>query len=256
MHEQRDFAMGAVADGTDAEALKGNGTRVEDAEMELRPFATHIDTNVANLSPEHREYLLQRHGTLELDPMPGFGDADPYNWATRKKVINLVLVAFHACMSTFNAAAIIPAYVDIAMAFKVSVPQASYLTSLQIAILGGAPLFWKPLSQRYGRRPLWFISTIFACAFNIGCAVSPTYTSMAICRAFVAFFISPAAAIGSAVVAETFFKNQRARYMGIWTLMVTCGVPLGSFIFGFVAYHIGWRYIYWILAAVRILTGL
>jgi len=153
-------------------------------------------------------------------------------------------------MSTFTAASVIPAYVSIAQEFQITVPQASYLTSIQIAVLGGAPLFWKPLSQRWGRRPVWFISTSCSLAFNIGCAVAPTYGSMMACRALNAFFISPAAAIGSAVVAETFFKHERARYMGIWTLMVTCGVPLAAFIFGFVAYHVGWRWIYWILAIV------
>lgn len=50
----------------------------------LAPWSTHIAGDAANLSPEHRDYLLKRHGTLELDPMPGFGDADPLNWATWK----------------------------------------------------------------------------------------------------------------------------------------------------------------------------
>lgn len=52
---------------------------------------------------------------------------------------------------------------------------------------------------------------------------------MAACRALTAFFISPAAALGSAVVAETTFKRDRARYMGIWTLMITLGIPVGMF---------------------------
>jgi hypothetical protein len=38
----------------------------------------------ADLSPEYREFLLQRHGTLELDPIPAFDDADPYNWPAWK----------------------------------------------------------------------------------------------------------------------------------------------------------------------------
>ena len=32
------------------------------------------------LSSEHEQYLLQRHGTLDLDPVPQPDDADPYNW--------------------------------------------------------------------------------------------------------------------------------------------------------------------------------
>jgi hypothetical protein len=71
---------------------------------------------------------------------------------------------------------------------------------------------------------------------------------MGLCRAITAFFISPAAAIGSAVVAETFFKKDRARCMGVWTLLVTLGVPSAPFIFGFAAQRVGYRWIYWALA--------
>ncbi|KAL2817045.1 MFS multidrug transporter [Aspergillus cavernicola] len=200
------------------------------------------------LSEQHQAYLLQRHGTLDIDPIPSMDPADPYNWPSWKKSINLALVAFHACMGTFTAAAIIPAYEEIALDVGASIQRVSYLTSLQIAILGGAPLLWKPLSHRFGRRPIFLMSLVLSCVCNIGCAKSPDYASMAACRALVAFFISPAMALGSAVVMETFFKHQRARYMGVWTVMVTLGVPVGPFIFGFVAERVGYRWIYWILA--------
>ena len=55
----------------DAEALRQANTH-----------STFIDANegIDSLSQEHRQYLLNRHGTLDLDPIPGYGDADPYNW--------------------------------------------------------------------------------------------------------------------------------------------------------------------------------
>jgi MFS family permease len=155
-------------------------------------------------------------------------------------------------MSTFTAASIIPAYGIIAADLGVSLQKVTYLTSLQIAILGVAPLLWKPFSNTYGRRPLFLISLIISLVGNIGCAKSPSYSTMALCRAIVAFFICPAAAIGSAIVTETFFKKDRARYIGIWTLMITLGVPIAPFIFGFVANDVGYRWIYWILAMVLI----
>ncbi|KAL4910339.1 hypothetical protein BDW74DRAFT_144897 [Aspergillus multicolor] len=212
--------------------------------------ASASELAASHLSEAHREYLLQRHGTLDLDPLPSASHADPYNWPRWKKLTNLILVAFHACMSTFTAS-IIPAYEDISIDLKVSIQKASYLTSLQIAVLGGAPLFWKPLSNRYGRRPIFLLSTILSLVCNIGCAKSPDYASMAACRALTAFFISPAAAIGSAVVTETFFRKERGRYMGIWTLMVTLGVPVGPLIFGFVANRAGYRWIFWVLAIIN-----
>ena len=172
-----------------------------------------------------------------------------------QKMMNLILVAFHALMGTFMASAIIPSYSDIIKEFGVSMQQASYLTSLQIAVLGGAPLLWKPLSNRFGRRPIFLLSLTCSLVCNVGCAKSPDYASTAACRALGAFFISPASAIGSAVVMETTFKKDRAKYMGVWMLMATLGVPSGPFIFGFVAYRAGYRWIYWVLAMVSSLSS-
>lgn len=151
-------------------------------------------------------------------------------------------------MSTFTAAAIQSAFVNIAKDLHSSLQRVSYLVSLQIAILGVAPLFWRPLSTRFGRRPIFLISLICSLVGNIGCANSHSYATMAVCRAITAFFISPAGAIGSAVVAETFFKKDRARAMGVWTLLVTIGVPVSPFLFGFVALRVNYRWIYYILA--------
>ncbi|KAH2981158.1 MFS multidrug transporter [Aspergillus fumigatus Z5] len=217
-------------------------------EAEAEADVDIVPDPASELSEPHRAYLLQRHGTLDLEPLPSMDPADPYNWPLWKRIANLVLVAFHAFMGTFIAAGIIAAYEDIAVDLDVSIQKVSYLTSLQIAILGGGPLVWKPLSQRFGRRPIFLVSLVLSCVCNIGCATSPGYASMAACRALAAFFICPAMAIGSAVVAETFFKRERARYMGVWTVMVTLGVPTGPFIFGFVAQRVGYRWIYWILA--------
>ncbi|KAL3425912.1 major facilitator superfamily transporter [Phlyctema vagabunda] len=152
-------------------------------------------------------------------------------------------------MTTFTAAAIIPAFELFALEFNTTITRASYLTSLQIVVLGFAPLFWKPISNRFGRRPIWLISTLGSMVCNIGCAESHSYASQVVNRFLVAFFISPAIAISSAVVTETFFSRQRGAKMGIWTLMVTLGPPSGPFIMGFVAFHTGgFEWIYWTLA--------
>lgn len=166
--------------------------------------------------------------------------------------MNILLVAFHAMMAAFVSASIQCAFVDIAADLHVSVQRTSYLSSIVIAILGGAPFLWQPLSHVYGRRPIFLMSMLLSAVANIGCALSHSYASMAVCRALVGIFISPAASIGSGVVTETFFKKERARYMGIWTIMVTLGVPLAPLLFGFVAMRVGYRWIYWILSMVRL----
>ncbi|OJI96868.1 hypothetical protein ASPVEDRAFT_258295 [Aspergillus versicolor CBS 583.65] len=229
-----------------------------------KPHAEHVEADNAGstaelsnaggkegLSREHQEYLLKRHGTLQLRPIPSMDDADPYNWSKWAKITNLALVAFHAMMATFTASAIQSAFVEIAEDLDVSVHRASYLTSLVIAILGAAPLFWKPFADRYGRRPIFLLSLVCSLVGNIGCARSPSYATMGLCRAITAFFICPAAAMGSGVVREMFFSRDCARYIGVWALMVTLGVPSAPFIFGFAVMRVGYRWIYWTLAIVN-----
>lgn len=62
----------------------GSDQQIEDLKHIETTRTYYNPTDVYELSQEHRAYLLERHGTLELDPIPGFGDADPYNWASRK----------------------------------------------------------------------------------------------------------------------------------------------------------------------------
>ncbi len=63
-----------MPDGS-VDMVENTNNSLRDTETTQTYFASEI-----SLSPEHRQYLLQRHGTLDLDPMPGPSDADPYNW--------------------------------------------------------------------------------------------------------------------------------------------------------------------------------
>ena len=47
-------------------------------------FTAYADQMANNLSEAHRDFLLRRHGTLDLDPLPSMDPADPYNWALWK----------------------------------------------------------------------------------------------------------------------------------------------------------------------------
>lgn len=70
-------------------------------EADLEHAATHAtylqQTEIAHLSDEHRQFLLARHGTLELDPVPSMTDADPYNWPKWKVS---VFLPFDSWMNT------------------------------------------------------------------------------------------------------------------------------------------------------------
>lgn len=100
MHNVQDFAVAKNEEDSahDENGLARRETRREGAveDLELGPRATYINTGAAaGISQEHRDYLLKRHGTLDLEPLPSADPADPYNWPQWKKLANLSCVAFH-----------------------------------------------------------------------------------------------------------------------------------------------------------------
>ena len=69
----------------------------DSSDPKLEHAGTHgtylASDELASISEEHRQYLLAKHGTLELDPVPSTSDADPYNWPRWKVRNSLVSLA-------------------------------------------------------------------------------------------------------------------------------------------------------------------
>ena len=44
-----------------------------------KEIGTTLSDSTAFLSEAHKLYLIERHGTVDLDPIPSMDPADPYN---------------------------------------------------------------------------------------------------------------------------------------------------------------------------------
>jgi hypothetical protein len=46
---------------------------------------SHLENGLSgDLSSQHKEYLIARHGTTDLEPLPTMDPADPLNWPAWK----------------------------------------------------------------------------------------------------------------------------------------------------------------------------
>lgn len=57
----------------------------------------------------------------------------PINWPAWKRNAQILMVAIHSMVSVFMAAGVIPGYDAMAEEYNITVPQASYLTSVQVS---------------------------------------------------------------------------------------------------------------------------
>ncbi|KAL4245865.1 hypothetical protein ABKN59_008794 [Abortiporus biennis] len=230
---------------TDMGSRDGHITLPRDVEKNGSTFVEDVDTNTFDA-------IYQRHGRIDLNPMPSDSPLDPLNWPSWRKNILLCIVAIHAMQGPFAAALVIPAFMDFAQEFNISLNQASYLVSVQILFLGVFPILWAPLSDRIGRRPVYLIS----CLVSAGCALAGafchSYGTLMTTRIFQAIFISPPQSIGACTVSDTFFSYQKGRKMGVWVLLVTCGPVLAPLIVGYLVQIKGWRTEFYLLASIHL----
>lgn len=203
------------------------------------------------ISEEHKQYLITKHGTYHLTPLPSMCDDDPLNWSNGMKFLQLGMVAFHGFMTTFLTTGLVPVAGVYAEKFHMPTSRVAYLISVQILLVGVFPLLWVPLMERYGKRLLLIISTLGTMGFSLGSVFCNTYGSMMAMRVLQSVFISPGIAVGGSIVNETTFSHQRGSRSGIWAISVNLGTMVGAFLMGFVAQYQDAKYIHVVFTCIN-----
>ena len=244
-----------ISQNTKSEITFGNTKNLTSDIEQLSSVDEHCDSNEAihiyELTAEHREFLLKRHKSIQLDPLPSHNPLDPLNWPDWKKNYEIFLISFRTFVVTFMAAGIAPAYEAMSIKYGRTMTEISYLTSVQILCVGIFPLLFVPLMNIYGRRPFLALSTLACCALNIGGGFCETYSQQMATRILVACMISTGAAAGSCIVADVSFSHERGKKNGWWSVGYILGTPGGPFFMGFVQKHVGTKWIYFIFAIVN-----
>ena len=124
--------------------------------------------------------------------------------------------------------------------------------TVSIYLLGFAagPLLIAPLSEMYGRLPLYHsCNTLFA-AFTVACATAPSLNSLIGLRFLQGCAGSAPLAIGGGTISDLIPQERRGKYMGIYSLGPTLGPIFGPVAGGFLTGAKGWRWLMWLLLMI------
>jgi multidrug resistance protein len=109
-----------------------------------------------------------------------------------------------------------------------------------------------PLSEIYGRVPLYHACNLLFLIFTIACAVAQTMPQLIVFRLLAGMAGVCPLTIGSGTVADMVPKEKRAGIMAIWAMGPILGPVVGPVAGGFLAEAEGWRWVFWVIAiAVR-----
>ncbi|KAI9843752.1 MAG: hypothetical protein M1837_006112 [Sclerophora amabilis] len=125
------------------------------------------------------------------------------------------------------------------------------LTTYLIGLAVGTVLL-APLSEIYGRRPVYIISMSIFALLVIPCALSQSLAGILVTRFFGAVAGSAMIANAPGSVADIAGDNHRALAFSIWSIGPINGPVFGPVIGGFTSEYLGWRWTNWL---VLILSG-
>jgi MFS family permease len=107
-----------------------------------------------------------------------------------------------------------------------------------------------PLSEYFGRSPIYIISYGTFLLFLAGTALVQDLASFLVLRFFSGLFAAVTIANFGGTIADLFPHALTGPAMSIYLWAATCGSPSGFFLFSFVAQRYEWRAIFWTLLAV------
>jgi MFS family permease len=140
-----------------------------------------------------------------------------------------------------SSAVINPAFLQLGEAFHKTPMVASYELTVYIIFAGVGPLFIAPLSNVYGRRPIYLLGNLVAGICNVIAGYCTTWTGILITRVFTGIGAGSTVAIGAATVCDMYFMHERGLYMGIYAFFLTNGPHVAPLMGGFIAANLGYR---------------
>lgn len=111
-------------------------------------------------------------------------------------------------------------------------------------------LFYGPLSDTFGRRPLVLVGLCVFILSSVLCAVAETIESLIVFRFFQALGGAACSVIARAVVRDLYEGEAAAKAMSVVMLVVVVAPMIAPLCGGFVLKWFGWNMIFYLLAAV------
>lgn len=112
------------------------------------------------------------------------------------------------------------------------------------------PLGIAPLSELYGRLPVYHISTLSFILFNLACAKSTNFPMLIVFRILSGIAGSTPLTLGPGSIAAMFRQEERGKMMAIWTLSIMLGPTIGPIAGGYLAEPLGWRWDFYLLMII------
>jgi multidrug resistance protein len=180
------------------------------------------------------------------------GDPEnPMNWSATKRWCNLGIISFFRFLTPLASSMIAPVTSSIMRDLGTAdATIGSFVVSIYVLGYGLGPLLLAPLSEIYGRLPVYHANSVLFAIWNLASALSPNVGALLAFRLLAGLAGSCPVTIGNGSIADCVPKERRGRVTAIFTLGPLVGPVFGPIAGGFLGAAAGWRWIFWVLTIV------
>ena len=204
---------------------------------------------------QHQEQADQDPNIVDWD---GPDDPDnPQNWTAKKKWGIVLPLGLITLITPLASSFFAPGVPLVLREFKErSSVIATFVVSVYILGFAIGPVVIAPLSELYGRMPIYNISNVLFVVFSIACAKSTSIGMLIAFRFLGGCAGATPVTLGGGSIADMFPQDQRAGAMAIWSMGPLLGPVVGPICGGFLVENLSWRWVFWILAITGGAAGL
>jgi MFS family permease len=205
----------------------------------------------ASEQPAGTVFLEDSQGGMHtiLVPSPSNSPNDPLNMSRIRKELYFLTLLFGACVTGALGPVLVPAFGIVSQTFQTPLSNVALLNGSLILGLGVSSYFSAIISDLWGRRIIFVLTSILLVVSNIWAAVSQGYESLLAARVFQGLAMGPCFSLaGTSCVNDVFFLHQRGRRVGLWNFAVIVSVNIAPVISGYLIVDMGWRWAFWFLA--------
>ncbi|KAJ5467094.1 hypothetical protein N7475_004846 [Penicillium sp. IBT 31633x] len=208
--------------------------------------ANHANDTEKHLSlPPGTVMLNEGHSeSIVLHPTPSSDPNDPLNWSSWRKGINFGLTNFYV-LFTFVLLDIMKVAFEDYLKMGIAYETLNDAVATNYAGLAVGCLLFIPFVHKYGRRPLYLISSVIQVVAAIWSASLHTSGELIAVNLLSGLGGATSESIVMITIVDLFFVHQHARFNGIFLLAQSLGAFGGPVAAGFIVANMGWRWMWW-----------
>ncbi len=160
----------------------------------------------------------------------------------------IIAAALLSMVGPFSIDTYLPSFPNMEADFQIS--RALLSQSLGAYLLGFSvmTLIWGPLTDRFGRRPIIFVSASLYLLASLGCALTDDFQNFIIFRIFQGAAASGGYVAGRAMIRDSFNQRNARKAMSQVMMLFAVAPAIAPIIGGILHNILGWRSVFYFLA--------